>query len=47
MPVVLIEGRINSKFVLVKDPSELTSDDILNFLNSWNDGRATKLGMTD
>lgn len=47
MPVVLIDGKVNSKFVLVKDPSDLTSDDILDFLNSWREGKANKLGMTD
>lgn len=28
MPIVLIEGKIKSKFVLVKNASELTAEDI-------------------
>lgn len=45
--VVLIEGKIKSKFVLIKDPSELTSEDITAFVESWSNGDATKYGMTD
>ena len=28
MPIVLVEGKIKSKFVLVKNPSEVTAEDI-------------------
>jgi hypothetical protein len=44
---VLIEGKIKSKFVLVKNPSELTAEDITAFVESWSNGDATKYGMTD
>ncbi len=47
MPIVLIEGKIKSKFVLVKDPSQLTADDITAFVESWSNGDATKYGITD
>lgn len=47
MPIVLIEGKIRSKFVLVKNPSELTADVITEFVNSWANGDAKKYGMTD
>jgi hypothetical protein len=43
----LIEGKIKSKFVLVKNPSELTAEDITAFVESWSNGDATKYGMTD
>jgi hypothetical protein len=43
----LIEGKIKSKFVLVKNPSEITADDITAFVESWSSGDATKYGMTD
>jgi len=47
MAIVLIEGSIKSKFVLVKNPSELTVEEINNFLGEWNSGEAKKYGMTD
>lgn len=47
MAVVLIEGKIKSKFVLVKNPSELTAEDITSFVESWNNGDAKKYGITD
>lgn len=47
MAVVLIEGSIKSKFVLNKKPSEVTADDITEFLESWSNGDAKKYGMTD
>jgi hypothetical protein len=43
----LIEGKIKSKFVLDKSPSEVTSEDINAFLDSWNSGDAVRLGITD
>ncbi len=47
MAVVLIEGNIKSKFVLVKNPSEVTAEDITAFVESWSNGDAKKYGMTD
>lgn len=47
MPVVLIEGKIKSKFVIVKNPSELTAEDINSFLDSWNSGEAQKYEITE
>lgn len=47
MPIVLIESKIKSKFVLQKDPTDLSSEDISEFLNNWHSGKANKLGMTD
>ncbi len=47
MAVVLIEGSIKSKFVLVKNPSEVTAEDITAFVESWSNGDAKKYGMTD
>jgi hypothetical protein len=47
MAIVLIEGKIKSKFVLVKNPADLTAEDITNFVESWSNGDAKKYGMTD
>lgn len=47
MPIVLIEGKIKSKFVLVKNPADLTAEDITNFVEQWSNGEAKKYGMTD
>lgn len=47
MPVVLIEGKIKSKFVLVKNPSEVTAEDITEFLESWSSGDAQKYEITE
>ena len=47
MAVVLIEGKIKSKFVLEKSPAEVTSEDITSFLESWNSGDAVRVGITD
>lgn len=47
MAIVLIEGKIKSKFVLVKNPSEITAEDITEFVESWSNGDAKKYGMTD
>lgn len=47
MPIVLIEGKIKSKFVLVENPSDLTAEDITSFVESWTSGDAKKYGMTD
>lgn len=47
MALVLIEPKIKSKFVLVKAASEVTQEDITEFLESWSSGDATKYGMTD
>ncbi len=47
MPIVLIEGKIKSKFVLVKNPSDVTAEDIVSFVESWSNGDAKKYGMTD
>ena len=32
---------------MVKNPSELTAEDITEFVQSWSNGDATKYGMTD
>lgn len=45
--IVLIEGKIKSKFVLVQNPSEITAEDITSFVESWINGEAQKYGMTD
>lgn len=45
--VVLIEGKIQSKFVLNKAPEDIESEDINQFLESWNSGNAKKYGITD
>ena len=47
MPIVLIEGKIKSKFVLVKDPAQVTVQEINQFLENWTNGEATKYGLTD
>lgn len=47
MPIVLVEGKIKSKFVLVKNPSEVTAEDITAFVESWTNGEAKKYGITD
>jgi len=47
MAIVLIEGKIKSKFVLVKNPADVTAEDITAFVESWSNGDAKKYGMTD
>lgn len=47
MAIVLIDGNIKSKFVLDKNPSEVTAEDINEFLKNWSNGDAKKYGMTD
>ena len=43
----MIEGKIKSKFVLSKNPADVTAEDITNFVEQWSNGDAKKYGMTD
>lgn len=42
MAIVLIESKIKSKFVLVKNPTEVTAEDITAFLDSYTSGDLKK-----
>jgi hypothetical protein len=42
MAIVLIESKIKSKFVLVKNPTEVTAEDITLFLESYTSGDLKK-----
>lgn len=47
MPIVLVEAKNKSKFVLAQNPEDLTADEITAFIESWVGGDAKKYGITD
>lgn len=47
MPVVLVEAKSKSKFVLASNPEDLSAEEITAFVESWVNGDAKKYGITD